>query len=67
MFGLQPAHLIIILAVAFLLIAPSRLPELGRAVRKTMNEFRSGLQEPAKGVRSAAPGTGEHEAVSTKE
>jgi len=54
MFGLQPTHLIFIAIVALVLIAPSRLPELGRALRKTMDEFRSGAQEPVKPVRSDA-------------
>ena len=45
MFGLQPAHWLIILIVALLLFAPSRLPELGRALRQTFAELRSSLKE----------------------
>jgi sec-independent protein translocase protein TatA len=67
MFGLQPTHLVIILVVALLLIAPSRLPELGRAVRKAFDEFRSGVQEPAKSVRSASSDAREQEATASKE
>ena len=47
MFGLQPTHLIIILIIALLFFAPSRLPELGRALRKTFAELRSSLKEIA--------------------
>ncbi len=54
MFGLQPTHLVIILVVALLLIAPSRLPELGRAIRKTINEFRSATQDPVKDAPSVS-------------
>ncbi len=40
MFGLQPWHLIVILAVALIIFGPSRLPEIGRAVGKSIAEFR---------------------------
>lgn len=69
MFGLQPAHLVIILFIALLVFGPSRLPALGRAVRKTMDEFRAAVQDPAKDAPSdsqkrSAP---EPEATSHKE
>ncbi len=40
MFGLQPWHLIVILAVALLVFGPSRLPEIGAAIGKSIREFR---------------------------
>ncbi|MBI5302213.1 MAG: twin-arginine translocase TatA/TatE family subunit [Chloroflexi bacterium] len=40
MFGLQPAHIVIIVFVAILLFVPSRLPMLGRGMRKMVSEFR---------------------------
>ncbi len=40
MFGLQPWHLIVILAVALIVFGPSRLPEIGRAIGKSISEFR---------------------------
>ncbi len=48
MFGLQPWHLIVILAVALIVFGPSRLPEIGRALGKSISEFRdaaTGAQE----------------------
>ena len=67
MFGLQPAHLVILLVVALLLSAPSRLPELGKALRKTIEEFRATPQEPAKSVRSAASDAREQKAPARQE
>ncbi len=40
MFGLQPWHLIAILAVALLIFGPSRLPEIGKAIGSSIREFR---------------------------
>ncbi len=40
MFGLQPWHIMAIVAVALIVFGPSRLPELGRSLGKTLNEFR---------------------------
>lgn len=40
MFGLQPWHLIVILAVALIIFGPSRLPEISRALGKSIREFR---------------------------
>jgi sec-independent protein translocase protein TatA len=40
MFGLQPLHLIVIAAALLLLFGPSRLPEIGRAIGKSIAEFR---------------------------
>jgi sec-independent protein translocase protein TatA len=44
-FGLQPTHLIIIAVVALIIFGPSRLPEIGRAVGKTLKEFQSATKE----------------------
>ncbi len=40
MFGLQPWHLLAILAVALIIFGPSRLPEIGRAIGRSISEFR---------------------------
>lgn len=44
-FGLQPAHLIIIAVVALIIFGPSRLPEIGRSLGKTLKEFQSATKE----------------------
>ena len=46
MFGLQPTHWLIIAVVALLFFAPRRLPELIRALGKTIREFRGAVREP---------------------
>ena len=53
-FGLQPTHLIIILVVALLIFGPSRLPEIGRAMGKTIREFQSGIKEATTGFTEEA-------------
>ena len=40
---LQPAHLILILAVAALFFGPSKLPELGKGLAEGIRGFREGL------------------------
>jgi len=54
MFGLQPTHLVIIFVVALLIFGPERLPEIGRALGKTIGEFRSSTLEATKEVRREA-------------
>ncbi len=49
-FGLQPLHLIVILVVALLIFGPSRLPEIGRAMGKTIREFQSATKEATQGL-----------------
>ncbi len=49
MFGLQPTHLIIILVVALLIFGPSKLPEIGKAMGKTIREFQTGIKEATQG------------------
>jgi len=44
-FGIQPWHIVIIIIVALIIFGPSKLPELGRSIGKTLNEFRNGARE----------------------
>ena len=44
-FGLQPTHLIIIAVVALIIFGPSRLPEIGRSIGKTLKEFQAATKE----------------------
>jgi len=39
MAGLTPAHLLLILIIALIVIGPGKLPELGAAVGKSLKEF----------------------------
>jgi TatA/E family protein of Tat protein translocase len=41
--GLQPTHILIIVAVAILFFTPSRLPNLVRGISKAISEFKTGL------------------------
>ncbi len=49
-FGLQPTHLILIAIVALLIFGPSRLPEIGRSLGKTIREFQSATKEATSGL-----------------
>ncbi len=51
-FGLQPTHLIIIAVVALIIFGPSRLPEIGRSLGKTLKEFQSATKEATQGFTS---------------
>ncbi len=44
-FGLQPLHLVVIAVVALIIFGPSRLPEIGRSVGKTLKEFQAATKE----------------------
>jgi sec-independent protein translocase protein TatA len=41
--GLAPAHLILILAVALIVVGPGRLPEAGAALGRALREFRKAM------------------------
>ncbi len=51
MFGLQPWHIIAIIVVALIIFGPSRLPEIGRGLGKSINEFRKGTREMTEGFK----------------
>jgi sec-independent protein translocase protein TatA len=40
-------ELLLILAIALLLFGPSKLPELGSALGRTIKEFKKGMKEEA--------------------
>lgn len=48
MIGIQPGHVIIIILVALLLFAPSRLPLLVRGVKKMISEVRDETSDKRK-------------------
>lgn len=43
--GLSAGTIILIILVALLLFGPSKLPELGRAFGRTLNEFKKGAKD----------------------
>lgn len=52
-FGLHWEYLLIILAIILIIFGPSRLPQLGGAIGKTMREFRKGTEELTEEVKGA--------------
>ncbi len=54
MFGLQPTHLILILIIALIVFGPQRLPEIGKALGKSINEFRNASKEMTDSIQKAA-------------
>jgi TatA/E family protein of Tat protein translocase len=67
MFGLQPWHLLVILAVALIIFGPSRLPEIGRAIGKSIREFRLATEGAQEEVRKGLEGAPEAKAESKPE
>ena len=43
--GLSPAHLLIILVIALIVIGPGKLPEVGSAIGKSLKEFKKATGE----------------------
>ena len=48
-FGIQPIHLLIVGIVALVVFGPSKLPELGRGLGRSLTEFRKGAREMTEG------------------
>ncbi len=48
-FGIQPIHLVIIVVVALIIFGPQKLPEIGRGLGRSLNEFRKGAKEMTEG------------------
>jgi TatA/E family protein of Tat protein translocase len=55
MAGLTPAHLLIIMVIALVVIGPGKLPEVGAALGKSIREFQkasSGVLDPVQQAKS---------------
>jgi TatA/E family protein of Tat protein translocase len=57
MFGIQPIHIVIVVAVAFLIFGGAKLPEMGRSLGRSISEFRKGTKEAAEGFKDEIAGT----------
>ena len=58
MAGLTPAHLLIILVIALIVIGPGKLPEVGAAIGKSFREFQKAtgaVQDAVTGPLAGAP------------
>jgi sec-independent protein translocase protein TatA len=58
MAGLTPAHLLIILVIALIVVGPGKLPEVGAAIGRSVREFQkatSGLGDSLKDGATQAP------------
>jgi len=56
MFGLSPAHLLIIMVIALIVVGPGKLPEVGAAIGKSVREFQKasgGITDTLTGVVSS--------------
>ncbi|MFY9728009.1 MAG: twin-arginine translocase TatA/TatE family subunit [Bryobacteraceae bacterium] len=42
---LQPAHLLVLLAIALLFFGPQKLPELGKGLGEGIRGFKAGLKD----------------------
>ncbi|MDD5216980.1 MAG: twin-arginine translocase TatA/TatE family subunit [Candidatus Omnitrophica bacterium] len=56
MFGLGIQEIVLILLIALLLFGASRLPEIGRALGKSISEFKKGLQNHSDEGKKSKPG-----------
>lgn len=50
--GLQPTHVLLIVLIALILFAPTRLPQLTRGVTKMFSEFRKEVSSEGEGKDS---------------
>lgn len=70
MFGLGLPELLLILVIGLIFFGPGKLPDVGKAMGKSMREFKQAVNEadpakPAKAAtKSAAPESGDANAVS---
>lgn len=61
MLGLTPAHLLILLVIALIVVGPGKLPEVGGAIGKSVREFQKAVnpvQDAVSGAVSPVPAQG---------
>ena len=54
MFGLEPWHIVLLLAVVLVVFGPTRLPEIGKNLGESIREFRKGTSEFGDAFKSGA-------------
>lgn len=54
MFGIGFPELILILVIALIIFGPGKLPSIGSAIGKTVNEFKKSMQEGSREERATA-------------
>ena len=54
MAGLTPAHLLIVLVIALIVIGPGKLPEVGSAIGKSLKEFKKATGDVTDSITGAA-------------
>ncbi len=54
----RPGHLIILLVIVLLVFGPSKLPELGGALGKTIRDFKKAMHEPLEQAGDASEAKG---------
>jgi len=57
MFGLSPAHLLIIMVIALVVVGPGKLPEVGAAIGKSVREFQKATGGLTGGLTETLTGT----------
>ena len=54
---LQPTHLLLILLVALVVLGPKRLPEVGRAVGRSIHDFKGAINGERRDEREPVMGS----------
>ncbi|MDA8201621.1 MAG: twin-arginine translocase TatA/TatE family subunit [Chloroflexi bacterium] len=54
MFGLEPWHIVLLLAVVLVVFGPKRLPEIGKNLGESIREFRKATTEFGDSVKAGA-------------
>lgn len=64
MFGIGATELVVLLILALIIFGPGKLPEVGKALGKTMREFKrasSAVEDEVKSVSQGVKDTGQND------
>jgi len=53
MFNMGPMELILVLVILLILFGAKRLPEIGKAIGKSLGEFKKGMKESKEDIQDA--------------